>query len=742
MAAGLPVKRHGTLRRGFVALLVLAAARAPADGQEIRIYEDAVLPGAEAASLAYSSDGRMVAVGGRRGAVTLYDIEAARAIQRHELDGGRVVGLAFHPDGTRLYAATEARWLAVIDLVSREVAAAERVGQRIAGMDLSPDGAFVVWGGGRGVVEVRTSSLQLHEELRAPNLYGKTIAGVRFGRAGREVLAYSADGHMAFWELGRPEPLSTASLVRQEIEAVAVDRPGDRVLLAIKELRLERSATGAIVANAYRTLRLLDWTRGGRVDREIPHDARIAAAAFTPDGAAAVAITAAGPVELIDLDTGRSSLLATVPDGVAVGVSPDGRWLAAGARDGMSTWRVSGMAPAPGTATTPAAVAAARVGDPLVEGRIEIVEPAAWRSGARAIGVQPRQSLRIVGRAFHPSGVGHVSLNGASAVVTETAGGEVVFTGYVRITDDVTEVEIEARPVRGPPIRSRHPVTSVALGERAADRVPWAGARPGDEAERWAVVIGISQYQDPDIPSLRFADADATAFYRFLTSEAAGLGGFKEENIRLLLDEQATYRNMRSAYRDFLRNATSRDVVIIYFAGHGLPDPDRPDDLYLAAYDTEWGRIASTGYPMEDVRDAIGATDAATIIAITDACHSAGVAGPGRRSTGLNAINQAFLAQMTSSSGVVVSFTASQVNQLSVEGEEWGGGHGVFTYHLLEALRGAADEDGDGIVTLGEMMEWTRDRVRRATRNAQIPTISQTAFDWYWPMSVVSEEVR
>jgi hypothetical protein len=89
------------------------------------------------------------------------------------------------------------------------------------------------------------------------------------------------------------------------------------------------------------------------------------------------------------------------------------------------------------------------------------------------------------------------------------------------------------------------------------------------------------------------------------------------------------------------------------------------------------------------------------------------------------------------STGGSVIFTASQANQFSEEDRKWGGGHGVFTYHLIDGLYGAADEDGDRIVTLGEMMEYTRDRVRRDTRNAQIPSISQTAFDDTWPMSMV-----
>jgi hypothetical protein len=214
------------------------------------------------------------------------------------------------------------------------------------------------------------------------------------------------------------------------------------------------------------------------------------------------------------------------------------------------------------------------------------------------------------------------------------------------------------------------------------------------------------------------------------------MGGFRPENIRYLTNEQATYRDIRLAFRDFLKAATDDDVVYIFFAGHGAPDPERPQDLYLLAHDTDVASIAGTGFPMSEVSDAIRRTYARTIVSFIDACHSAGVSGDiGLRAID-NPINQVFLDRVGQSLGVQVTFTASQVSQFSQEGPQWGGGHGVFTHFLLRGLQGEADEDGDGIVTLGESLEWTRDRVRRETRNGQIPSISQTAFDPSWPMSI------
>jgi uncharacterized caspase-like protein len=67
--------------------------------------------------------------------------------------------------------------------------------------------------------------------------------------------------------------------------------------------------------------------------------------------------------------------------------------------------------------------------------------------------------------------------------------------------------------------------------------------------------------------------------------------------------------------------------------------------------------------------------------------------------------------------------TASDVNETAFESERWGGGHGVFSYFLLEGLRGKADADGDHLVTVGELFRFVRQRVRSETKYRQNPRI-------------------
>jgi tetratricopeptide (TPR) repeat protein len=373
---------------------------------------------------------------------------------------------------------------------------------------------------------------------------------------------------------------------------------------------------------------------------------------------------------------------------------------------------------------------------------VQILEPKEWSGMAtRGIMVAPRSSLRVIGLAQHSSGVARIDVNGVRASYSPDPSGAARFVAFVPAEAGRSDVEIVVRGNSGPPLVKHYevspaPAPAVQMASGSADAVRVMGSR--FRGKRWAVVVGVSRYADAGINSLHYADADAQAFYEFLRSPRAGGGGFADENIRLLLNDHATYREIRSALFTFLKGATEDDEVVIYFAGHGAPDPQRLQNLYLLTYDTDLGDISGTAFPMDDMSKAIHGLYAHDVVVITDACHSAGIGGQGgTRDLGTNQINDLFLQSLNASTGGLAIFTASGTNQLSQEDARWGGGHGVFTHYLLDGLNGAADEDGDRIVSLTEMMEYARGKVRTDTRNAQIPTISQTNYDPYLPMSVV-----
>lgn len=249
------------------------------------------------------------------------------------------------------------------------------------------------------------------------------------------------------------------------------------------------------------------------------------------------------------------------------------------------------------------------------------------------------------------------------------------------------------------------------------------------QGERWAVIIGISDYQDTRIPALRYAAADAQSFYDWVISPDGGK--YAPARVKLLIGQDATGKNIKNALFTWLKAAIEEDMVIIYFAGHGSPDsPDSPENLFLLPYDTQYDNIAATGFPMWDIETALKRfIKAKKAIVIADACHAGGVgqafdiAKRTNRNIDLNPISTSLQNLSKIGDGICV-ISASDDKQFSQESKDWGGGHGVFTHFLLNGLKGEADYNKDSRVTLGELIPFLSEQVRRATKNAQSPIVA------------------
>jgi tetratricopeptide (TPR) repeat protein len=252
---------------------------------------------------------------------------------------------------------------------------------------------------------------------------------------------------------------------------------------------------------------------------------------------------------------------------------------------------------------------------------------------------------------------------------------------------------------------------------------------------RWAVVIGISDYKydthwdnTKGIPDLKYAHKDAHSFAHFLMSPQGG--AFSPDHVLLLTDRKATVNEVRNAIGGFLARSLEDDLVIIFFAGHGVPDPDNPDNLYLACYDTQPGKYYGTAFPMWGIDDALSRTiHSKRVFVFADACHSAGVGGA-RGNLVSKKFNE-YIAKLAGSREGVTKITASREDELSLEKDYLDGGHGVFTYYLLKALKGEADENCDGFVTMTEAYEYLYDQVRSETLHSQNP----------WASSYISSDI-
>jgi len=273
-------------------------------------------------------------------------------------------------------------------------------------------------------------------------------------------------------------------------------------------------------------------------------------------------------------------------------------------------------------------------------------------------------------------------------------------------------------------------------------RVPRTRPEPipptlGAAAQRWAVLIGISEYEHTSsaFPNLKYAHRDAERFADFLKSPAGG--SFQGDHVKLLTNEAATKEAITSALFDFLKHTVREDLVVIYFSGHGLPDPDKPSNTYLMARDSDPAKIASTGFPMWDLATALTRTiSAERVVVLADACHSA-AATEGVKGVRVAGRFSSYFDELAKSGPGRVMFTSCRDDEVSRENEKWDGGHGVFTWALLKGLEGQADADRDGVVRLGELLDYVDITVRRETANEQNPVKSGTRFDPKLPMGIL-----
>jgi tetratricopeptide (TPR) repeat protein len=234
----------------------------------------------------------------------------------------------------------------------------------------------------------------------------------------------------------------------------------------------------------------------------------------------------------------------------------------------------------------------------------------------------------------------------------------------------------------------------------------------------YAVVVGISHYQNLESKfQLQFPERDAQSINTILISPEGG--NFKAENVHVLTGAKATLAGMRREIDTWLPSVAKQgDRVLIYFAGHGFIYQGK---AYLAPYDIQMDKIGATGFPMDELGTAIGSKINATYkVLMTDACHSGAITPD--ETASLNTT----LSNLHNS---LFSLTASRDRESSFESPELEGGHGVFTYYVVQGLGGSADYDHDGLVTADELAEYVHTQVRDATGGKQNPTSDRGTFD-------------
>ncbi len=261
----------------------------------------------------------------------------------------------------------------------------------------------------------------------------------------------------------------------------------------------------------------------------------------------------------------------------------------------------------------------------------------------------------------------------------------------------------------GRPIGEMPANSKVSEAEVAVDRNP--------EVKIWAVVVGIGRYAT--MPTLKYTVDDAYHYYAFLKSPEGG--ALPDNQIKVLVNEDATRNNILQTMRQTLLRADENDVIMFYFSGHGLDGAFIPQD-----YDGLNNKLYHN-----EVKAIFEKSLAKHKICIADACNSGSLIA--LKTPYADAMKQYYKAFADTKGGIAL-FMSSQKEEFSLEDQ--GLRSGIFSHYLIRGLKGDADEDHNKIITMRELYDFVYKNVRVYTSNAQNPIISGN-FDWNMPLGTI-----
>ncbi|MEJ5376343.1 MAG: caspase family protein [bacterium] len=254
-----------------------------------------------------------------------------------------------------------------------------------------------------------------------------------------------------------------------------------------------------------------------------------------------------------------------------------------------------------------------------------------------------------------------------------------------------------------------------APSEPATIRLRWRGAAAKEEFQikpkLYILAVGVSQYQDEGL-RLGFAAKDALDFGKLWQQQGVMYAGVEA---RILTDAQATKGNILDGLEWLQRQVTQKDVAILFFAGHGINDPNGM--FYFLPVDADIEKLKRTGISQADITSTV-ATLAGKVLVFMDACHSGNLMGKLKRRAALDVTS--VINELASAENGAIVFSSATGRQYSLENPDWR--NGAFTLALLEGIRGKADFRGSGRITVNMLDLYVSERVKELTEGKQTPT--------------------
>ena len=229
-----------------------------------------------------------------------------------------------------------------------------------------------------------------------------------------------------------------------------------------------------------------------------------------------------------------------------------------------------------------------------------------------------------------------------------------------------------------------------------------------------ALIIANENYQFVAPVASALHDGEVFAEYceKTLGIPKTRIRHYSDASLGVVQRAMADLRNMVGAL-----NASNNDVnVIVYYAGHGMPD-EATKDAFLLPVDGD-AQISETCFALSRLYKELDEMNATNVMVFLDACFSGAQRGEGML---MAARGVAIKPKETQPQGnmFVLSATSGQETAMPYKAKN----HGMFTYFLLKKL-----QESKGNATLRELSDYVIKNVREQSnavnKKPQTPTLN------------------
>jgi formylglycine-generating enzyme required for sulfatase activity len=230
----------------------------------------------------------------------------------------------------------------------------------------------------------------------------------------------------------------------------------------------------------------------------------------------------------------------------------------------------------------------------------------------------------------------------------------------------------------------------------------------GNAAKKYAVLVGVKEYQHQKLPTLRYSENDVVELGKVLDQAGYRVTVLCDSNgkkdARLAPDKA----NIDRLLHDVLYQQCKKgDTVIVAFAGHGVQFAKQKDAYFCPADARPFANATESLVSLNKVYEEFEQSHASMKVLLVDACRNEPDADRGTRAVDADNAPRP-------PKGVAALFSCS-AGEVAFEHKQYQ--HGVFFYHLLQGLKGKAVDD-EGEVTFESLAPYVRKRVSR-----DVPTL-------------------